>query len=89
MARWSFSSGGSWPSFIAAIERADAVYLGGKQFSARQYTDNFSLEEIESGGVCHVRSHKVYVTVNTLMDGDEMGVALDYIFDLQSSVLMR
>ena len=31
----------------------------------------------------HVRSRKVYVTVNTLMDGDEMGVALDYIFDLQ------
>jgi putative protease len=76
---------GSWPSFIAAIESgADAVYLGGKQFSARQYADNFSLEEIEKAvEYAHVRSRKVYVTVNTLMDGDEMGVALDYIFDLQ------
>ena len=33
---------GSWQSFLAAVENgADAVYLGGKDFSARQFAENF------------------------------------------------
>ncbi len=39
---------GSKEALIAAIENgADAVYFGGKVFSARQYASNFKQEELE------------------------------------------
>ena len=39
---------GSWEALLAAIGNgADAVYLGGKDFSARQYADNFDLPQLE------------------------------------------
>ena len=39
---------GSMESLYAAVENgADAVYLGGKLFSARQYANNFGLEELK------------------------------------------
>lgn len=77
---------GNWESFLAAIENgADAVYLGGKQFSARQYAVNFSLDEIKKAvEYAHIRGRKVYVTVNTLVDGNELQQALDYVFELQA-----
>ncbi len=35
-------------SLYAAIQNgADAIYLGGKMFSARQYANNFSDEELK------------------------------------------
>lgn len=37
---------GSMESLYAAVQNgADAVYLGGKVFSARQYANNFDYEE--------------------------------------------
>ena len=42
------SPAGSMESLKAAVNNGcDAVYLGGKAFSARQYAGNFSLEELE------------------------------------------
>ena len=39
--------GGNYLSFIASINAgADAIYLGGKSFSARMYSSNFTNEEI-------------------------------------------
>ena len=39
---------------------ADAIYIGGKQFSARQYAGNFSIQEIsEVCDYCHLRNVKV------------------------------
>lgn len=44
---------------------ADAVYLGGKNFSLRALSDNFTDEEIiEAVKYAHERGVKVYVTVN-------------------------
>lgn len=44
---------------------ADAVYIGGKQFSLRAFADNFSEEEmIEGINFAHALGKKVYVTVN-------------------------
>ncbi|MFV0313784.1 MAG: DUF3656 domain-containing protein [Anaerotignum sp.] len=65
---------GSVESLKAAVNNGcDAVYLGGKLFSARQYAGNFSLEELkEACDYCHLRGVKVYVTVNTLYKDEEL-----------------
>ena len=44
---------------------ADAVYLGGKNFSLRAYSNNFTNEELKSAvEYTHALNKKVYVTVN-------------------------
>lgn len=72
---------GSLDALYAAVENgADAVYLGGKLFSARQYADNFSLEELKKVvEYAHLRNVKVYITVNILIDDIEMEETIDYI----------
>ena len=38
---------GSYESFLGAVHAgADAVYLGGRQFGARAYAENFSEDEL-------------------------------------------
>lgn len=75
---------GSWDAFTAAVNNgADAVYLGGQFFSARHSAENFSLEQIKRAvEYAHIRTAKVYVTVNTLLNSGEFASALDYIFRL-------
>jgi len=59
---------------------ADAVYIGGKQFSARQYAGNFSIAEIgEVCDYCHLRNVKVYLTVNTLYKDKELNELLKFV----------
>ena len=44
---------------------ADAVYLGGKNFSLRTFADNFTMDELASAvQFAHERGKKVYVTAN-------------------------
>ena len=44
---------------------ADAVYLGGKNFSLRSYSDNFTDDELSSAvKYVHENGKKVYVTAN-------------------------
>jgi len=71
---------GDFESLKAAIlNGADAVYIGGKEFSARQYAGNFDREEIiESVRFCHAYGAKVYVTLNTLLKNHEIERALEY-----------
>lgn len=63
---------GSWEALEAAVQNgADAVYLGGKAFNARQSAGNFDEEELKRAvAYCHIRGVQVFVTVNTLI-GDE------------------
>lgn len=72
---------GGWEALLAAVENgADAVYLGGKQFSARQSADNFDREEmLRAVEYVHLRGAKLYVTVNTLLDDRELEAGLDYL----------
>ena len=72
---------GNMESLYAAIQNgADAIYLGGKMFSARQYANNFSDEELKKAvEYAHIRNVKVYVTVNILIDDKEMEETLNYI----------
>lgn len=72
---------GSMESLHAAVENgANAVYLGGKMFNARQYASNFDMDELEEAvKYAHLREVKVYITVNILLRNDELEKALDYI----------
>jgi putative protease len=72
---------GSMESLYAAVQNgANAVYLGGKLFSARQYASNFDYDELKLAvQYAHLRDVKVYVTVNILIDDKEMKEILDYI----------
>ena len=75
---------GEMDSFYAAIENgANAVYVGGKHFSARQFAKNLDLEELkEIVEYAKLRNVKVYVTVNTLVKNEEMDELMSYIHDL-------
>lgn len=58
---------------------ADAIYLGGQDFSARAYADNFSNEEIAEGiKYAHIRGVKVFVSINTLLYDDEINALYDF-----------
>lgn len=72
---------GNFECLVAAVQSgADAVYLSGKLFGARSFADNFSLEEIEKAvDYCHIRSARVYVTVNTLILDTEFEELCDYL----------
>ena len=69
---------GSFEAFKAAVDNgADAVYLGGKNFSARAFAGNFDEEEIiEAVRYAHLRNVKIYITLNTLLTEEEMEGAL-------------
>ncbi len=75
---------GSFDAFKAAVENgADAVYLGGKNFSARASAANFDLEELQKAvRYAHERLVKVYVAVNILIADQEFPELLDYLFVL-------
>ena len=68
------SPSGDWEAFIAAVENgADAVYLGGKLFNARQFASNFDIERLtEAINYAHVRGVSLYLTMNTLMNDEEI-----------------
>lgn len=64
---------GSFESLIAAVRSgADAVYLGGKLFSARTSAQNFDFEELKNAvAYCHIHNVKAYLTINTIIFDDE------------------
>lgn len=72
---------GSFECLVAAVENgADAIYVGGKNFSARKNAINFSDEELEMAvSYAHNRDCKVYVTLNTLVTDDEILGVFEFI----------
>ena len=57
----------------AIIYGADAVYIGGEEFSLRTAADNFTYEEMEEGiSFAHERGKKVYVAVNIVPRSNEL-----------------
>lgn len=77
---------GGWNSLVAAVQNgADAVYLGGKSFNARQGAENFDLEKLARAvEYAHVRGVKVYVTVNTLLADGELEEAASHLLYLHN-----
>ena len=58
---------------------ADAVYLGGKQFSLRSFADNFSNEELkEAVSYAYIHGKKVYVAANIFMREADFPALAEY-----------
>lgn len=58
---------------------ADAVYIGGKNFSLRAFSDNFTDEEIvEAVKFAHGKKVKIYVTVNIFAKNSDFEKAAEY-----------
>lgn len=75
------SPAGNFECLKAAIAAGcDAVYLGGKLFGARAFSNNFDSDElIEAIKYAHLYGVKVYVTVNTLVYEREVDNFLSYV----------
>ena len=77
---------GSIESLKAAVNSgADAVYISGKKFGARQFARNFSQDEMEQAiEYAHLRGVKVYVTVNTLVKESELPLVARNLLEIYS-----
>ncbi len=75
------SPAGSFEALKSAVDSgADAVYFGGKAFSARKNAVNLSDEEIkEAVSYAHLRGAKLYAAVNTLVFDSELEPAYNFI----------
>ena len=64
---------------------ADAVYIGGKNYSLRANAINFTNEEIkEATNYAHSLNKKVYVTVNIVLHDENIDGLKDYLLFLDS-----
>ncbi|MBQ8434886.1 MAG: U32 family peptidase, partial [Oscillospiraceae bacterium] len=72
---------GSMESLVAAVNcGANAVYIGGKSFSARQNAANFEETELkEAADFCHLRNVKLYLTVNTIILDNQINEFSEFI----------
>ena len=65
---------------IALLYGADAVYLGGQDYSLRANATNFSIEEIKEGcDFAHKLGKKVYQTVNIVFHNEDIDGIYDYL----------
>ena len=65
---------------IALLYGADAVYIGGKDYSLRANANNFSIEEIkEACDFAHNLSKKVYLTLNIVFHNEDIYGVYEYI----------
>ncbi|MEG0050939.1 MAG: DUF3656 domain-containing protein [Terrisporobacter sp.] len=84
---------GSFESLKAAIQNgANAVYLGGKDFSARASANNFDRNELkEAVKYAHIRGVRVFVTTNTLIKQNELEDFVEYakyLYDIDIDALI-
>ncbi|HIR74005.1 TPA: U32 family peptidase [Candidatus Ventrenecus avicola] len=62
---------------------ADAVYIGGQNFSLRANAKNFSLEDIKAGvEYAHKMQKRVYVTVNIIFHNKDTEGLEEYLWEL-------
>lgn len=68
------SPAGSPQALEAALRcGCDAVYVGGRSFSARAGAANFSDEELaQAVRLCHIRGVKIYLAINTLVLDEQL-----------------
>lgn len=65
---------------IALLYGADAVYIGGQNYSLRANATNFSIEEIqEACDFAHHLGKKVYQTVNIVFHNEDIDGIYDYL----------
>lgn len=69
---------------IAVIYGADAVFVGGHDFSLRSRASNFTFEDLKEGAkFCHQRGVKLYVTTNIIPHNDDLIGLVDYLQELE------
>jgi U32 family peptidase len=69
---------------IALLYGADAVFIGGQNFSLRARASNFTLEDIlEATTFAHERGKKVYVTTNIIPHNEDMHDLIEYLKALE------
>ena len=77
---------------VALLYGADAVYVGGKQFSLRARASNFELSDLEElAKFAHSLNKKVYVTMNiSPHDNDLKGLDeyLKYLNEISKTFLI-
>ena len=78
---------GNFEKMVTAIHYgADAVYMGGKQFSLRAKAGNFSDEAmVEAVKYAHEHGVKVYVTINILAHNRDFSGLDNYLIKLQKT----
>ena len=76
---------GSYAKFLTALHfGADAVYVGGKNFSLRTFADNFTTDELRSAAIlAHQNNKKLYVTANVFARNADFSLLKDYFVSLQ------
>ncbi len=68
---------------IAVMYGADAVYVGGEEFSLREAAENFTLDELREGvSFAHKYGAKVYVTVNIIAHNSDIDEIKKYVGEL-------
>ncbi|WP_066684011.1 peptidase U32 family protein [Christensenella intestinihominis] len=71
------SPAGGWDSLKAAVENgADAVYIGARNFSARNLADNFD-DLAAAASFAHAAGVRLYLALNTLVRDREIPAWLD------------
>lgn len=72
---------GSYEALVAAVQAgANAVYVGGLQFGARAFANNFDNTTMKKAvDYCHLRNVFLYVTVNTLYSDDQFNELIEYV----------
>lgn len=68
---------------FAVLYGANAVFVGGKNFSLRAKASNFTIQDLEQGAkFCHDHGAKLYVTVNVYPHDEILKQIDDYLLDL-------
>ena len=68
---------------VTLLYGADAVYIGGQNYSLRANANNFSLDEIREGcSFAHKLGKRVHLTLNIVFHNEDMEDVYDYIRDV-------
>ena len=71
---------------VALTYGADAVFIGGKEFSLRSKASNFSFEEIKEGcEFAHRLGKKIHVTCNIVMHNNDVNHLEEYLINLEKA----
>lgn len=69
----------------AVLYGADAVYIGGEEFSMRTACDNFSPEQLKYGiDFAHKNGRKIYVAANVIMKNSDLEKLYDFSREIAS-----
>ena len=69
---------------IALMYGADAVFIGGQNFSLRARASNFTLDDIlEATTFAHAKNKKIYITTNIIPHNEDLDGLIEYLKALE------